>query len=190
MNDDEDAVMRAWLWTLFLAFALTACVVDGGEAENPEDDGGIMMMSGGTDDADSGPMMMGEVCATADDCSDARPACALLDGAESGRCVECTANDQCTEGNEICGANFTCDATENVCRDPFDCAADRPQCSLFASGSIGVCVECTGDDDCGGARPVCATTGDCVAAGEDSTCSEDAQCGPLRACVEGACVEA
>ncbi len=180
--------MRAWIWTPVVTYALMACVVDGGEIENPFDDGGVMMEMGGSDEPD--PRMMGEACITADDCSTARPACVVPDGAEEGRCVECTDSSFCAEGNEVCGRNFTCDATEGVCREPFDCPAERSQCSLFANGELGVCVECGTDDDCGGVRPVCATTGDCVESGAATTCDEAAQCGPLRGCVEGACVEA
>ncbi len=180
--------MRLWIWTPVIACALSACVVEGGDIDNPLDDSGVMMQ-GGNDQADAGPMMSGERCVAADECPSARSVCRIPDGSDEGRCVQCADNDGCIE-NEICGERFTCDATEGICRESFYCPAERAQCTLFSNGDLGVCVECSGDTDCGGARPVCATTGDCVGAGMSSTCSDNDQCGPLRACVEGACVEA
>lgn len=181
--------MRNWIW-IGAALLLAACVVDG-DVDAPEDDGGLVDDAGPEEAGDAGDAapMMGGGCETADDCPVARPACAIPEDGAENRCVECTDSTFC-ENTEVCGRDFECVATEGVCREPFDCPAERALCALFVSGEIGVCVECTSDDECGGDRPACATTGDCVPAGAPVDCEEGDPCGPLRTCVEGACVEA
>jgi hypothetical protein len=181
----EDLPMRNLIW-IGVALFLVTCVVDG-DVEAPEDDGGLADAAG-EDAGDAAPMMMGG-CETADDCPTARPACAITEDGDDNRCVECTDSTFC-ESTEVCGRDFDCVATMGVCREPFDCPAERALCALFVSGEIGVCVECAADDDCDGDRPACATNGDCVPAGARTECEERDPCGPLRACVEGACVEA
>ena len=113
------------------------------------------------------------------------------DDAGVGECAECQDNTFCPMDRPFCSVDGQCiPESDGSCRDALDCEdPDRTQCDFLDTGLIGTCVECLGNTDCVTPRPICATTGRCVASDDEAGCENDDACGPLRLCVDDACVE-
>jgi len=153
----------------------------------------------------------------------ARPLCSA-----AGACIQCSQNADCSATASVCDTttntcvgcltSTTCGATAPICSGAKTCAicfADA-QCaakstSATACRSDGSCVQCTGNQHCSGATPVCDTTTNkcvecitgttctgstpiCSAAETCSACTLDAQCAAKStstpACrSDGSCVQ-
>lgn len=128
-------------------------------------------------------------CESDEECSAPGTTCFVPDAAVNGICAECADNTYCPMERPFCHIDGLCQAeSQGVCRDPLECEdPDRPLCLKLPADPIGTCVECTGDSDCVAPRSICSTTGICVARASEATCNENAECGILRRCVDGAC---
>ncbi len=116
---------------------------------------------------DAGPMCT----ADAGGCPIAAPFCV------GGRCVECAANDDCTDlARPVCDGMGAC----QPCAEEADCA-DRTATPHCAPG--GQCVECLDAVHCSAAAPVCDTA-NLTCRG----CAVDAECPELCDDASGACV--
>ncbi|MBV69952.1 MAG: hypothetical protein CMH52_01260 [Myxococcales bacterium] len=145
--------------------------------ESGQDDSGTVMMSG---------------CMNDEDCGDPSLICLTSDDGLGGVCAECLDNTYCPMERPYCGIDSLCSAeSQDICRDPLDCQnPNRAQCLVLGDSQIGSCVECRDDDECVQPRPFCGSTGMCVASQNEIACDEAMdECGLLRTCIDGACVE-
>jgi Cys-rich repeat protein len=135
----------------------------------------------------------GRTCVTAADCAADAPICG-----PGGVCVECVATNNC-EGGDVCdtlsgncskACTTTADCSSNdlcaargvcvECATNADCATRDGQ---ICDTTIGECVGCRSDLDCGGTHRFCdAASAECV------TCRVTADCAPTETCQGGDCV--
>lgn len=112
-------------------------------------------------------------CVANEHCSEPRPWCAESRNPLGNRCVGCRGNGDCGDAlcvNDLCVA---CDIDSGA-----GCTASRPICVSRSEGAYS-CVECTTNDDCGDAeRPVCDVgRGACVTCLADGAgCREGTYC--------------
>ncbi len=172
--------------SLLCVAALVGCDPD--DLVTGPEDGEVEFDLGALEDAEveAEDAAAADGCEDSDDCSADNPICAM-----DGQCVECLDNTYCPALSPICSEERTCtDMGEGICREDFDCEdVDIPICLRLMGGLIGVCVECTSEDDCIQSRPYCSTAGRCVPDESDIACMSDSECGPPRLCQDGECIE-
>jgi hypothetical protein len=89
-------------------------------------------------------------CGSNADCGAVDPACDFSDG----KCHQCLIDSECKNG-QVCAPDRKChDSCLTKCTDP-----GKPFCQADTQS----CVECLLNADCGVAKPICSTSGSCVA---------------------------
>ncbi|MBN2361389.1 MAG: PPC domain-containing protein [Deltaproteobacteria bacterium] len=104
------------------------------------------------------------------------------------RCVQCTSNDNCGQGDNICcdGAGTQCNIATGRCVSAFLCTEDEDCTGCRARPGLGVTLycsdhsECEDDGDCSSlhSRRCAVGTGECVqpACTDDDDCDYDERC--------------
>jgi Cys-rich repeat protein len=170
----------------FATLLVLACGGDAGEARGGLTCDGALARSCGNDRCD--PLLGCVECLGDVDCGSGEPFC------ERGRCSACRTNADCGAaapacwpGDRRCRAACTSDASCSgedstkicdvatgqclQCSGDADCGGDRPLCDLFRKR----CVECAGDLDCPASKPRCA-----IVRGRCSECQSNADCGAAK----------
>jgi len=168
----------------------------GGGGGGPTDGGAVD--DGGTPADGSAPPAS---CRTNADCTNA-PGAPLCE-ADTGRCIACHTNAQCSAKTECTNAVCT-PLTE--CQDSLDCTS-VPGGKSICDKPNGVCVQCTSNADCGAGKAcnnrvchiTCSSDNECTGqgmlcnkglgfGGQCTQCIETSNCSSGEYCELGACV--
>jgi len=117
-------------------------------------------------------------CTQNSQCSGSTPYCS-----SSNACVQCTSNSHCSSTAPYCSSSNVCTA----CPDSTVCAAQYPSTLPYCATSginTGACVRCLSNTNCPAATSYCSTSNTCVQCLTDSACpSTTPDCSASYSCI-------